>query len=107
VFSTKIVAPYDNAAGFSTGVAVANPSSNSITVIATISDQDGSQLGAQNISLAPNSHTAFFFTEQFPVTAGREGIVTFQSSGSPGLAALGLRFSPFGTFTSVPVAPLP
>ena len=93
-------------AGFGTGIAVANPASSAVTITATISDQNGAQLGVQSIPLAADSHAAFFFSDKFPATAGKEGIVQFQSSGNPGLAALGLRFNPLGTFTSVPTTPL-
>jgi hypothetical protein len=63
-------------------------------------DDLGNQLGTQFISIAGNGHTAFVLPNQFPLTVGKRGIAKFQTTG--GLAGLGLRFSPFGTFTSVP-----
>lgn len=101
-FPSRIVVPYDNAAGFSTGLAIANLSMTSVTVTATMWDPDGSQLGVQSITLPGSGHTSFFFHQRLAATAGKQGIVIFQSSGTGGLAALALRFAPFGTFTSVP-----
>jgi hypothetical protein len=40
--------------------------------------------------------------DQLKLTAGKRGIVQFQSAAIGGIAVMGLRFSPFGTFTSVP-----
>jgi hypothetical protein len=82
------------------GVALANLSASSANVTATIWDDSGNQLGTQTITIAGSGHTSFVLPTYITLTAGRRGIVQFQSSG--GIAGLGLRFSPFGTFTSVP-----
>lgn len=97
---TTLTLPYDDTNGFTMGFALANLSTTTATVTATVWDDSGNQLGTQNITIAGSGHTSFVLPTQIPVTAGRGGIVEFQSSG--GLAGLGLRFSPFGTFTSVP-----
>ena len=99
--SSTITLPYDNTAGFVMGVALANLLTSSANVTATMWDANGNRLGTQTITIAGNGHTSFVLPIQLPVTAGRLGIVQFQSAG--GLAGVGLRFSPFGTFTSVPV----
>jgi hypothetical protein len=65
-------------------------------------DSSGNQLGTQAITIAGNGHTAFLLPSQIPVTAGLQGFVQFQSVATGGIAGLGLRFSPFGTLTSVP-----
>jgi hypothetical protein len=99
-FPSTVTLPYDNTAGFVMGVALANLSASSASVVATMWDDSGNQLGTQNLTIAGNGHTAFVLPTQLALTAGRRGIVKFQTSG--GIAGLGLRFSPFGTFTSVP-----
>ena len=98
---SAITIPYDNTGGFATGVALANLSTSSAILTATSWDASGNQLGTQNITVAAGGHTSFVASTQFPETAGVSGILVFQSS-SAGIAGLGLRFSPFGTFTSVP-----
>jgi hypothetical protein len=99
-FPSTVTLPYDNTAGFVMGVALANLSASFASVSVTMWDDLGNQLGTQNLSIAGSGHTAFVLPTQFPLTAGKRGIVKFQTSG--GIAGLGLRFSPFGTFTSVP-----
>lgn len=99
-FPSTITLPYDNTAGFVMGVALANLSASTANVTATIWDDSGNQLGTQTITIAGNGHTSFVLPTYIALTAGKRGIVQFQSSG--GIAGLGLRFSPFGTFTSVP-----
>jgi virginiamycin B lyase len=98
---STITIPYDNTGGFATGVALANLSTSSAILTATSWDDSGNRLGTQNITLAASGHTSFAVSTQFPETAGLGGVLVFQGS-SVGIAGLGLRFSPFGTFTSVP-----
>jgi len=101
-FPSTFTLPYDNTAGFVMGVALANLSSSSAGVTATMWDDSGNQLGSQAIEIAGSGHTSFDLPSQFPLTAGKRGIITFQSTATGGIAGLGLRFSPFSTFTSVP-----
>jgi streptogramin lyase len=112
-FPTTFILPYDNTGGFVTGFAVANLSTSSATVTAVILDDNGNQLNQLDIFTIPGSgHTSFLLPTKFPTTAGKRGVISFVSSdmvlpsgvvqGAAGIAGLGLRFSPFGTFTSVP-----
>jgi hypothetical protein len=101
-FPSAVTLPYDNTAGFAMGVALANLSTSSAIVTATIWDDRGNQLGTQPITIAGSGHTSFVLSTQLPLTAGKRGIVRFQSAATGGIVGLGLRFSPFGTFTSVP-----
>jgi hypothetical protein len=99
-FPSTVTLPYDNTAGFIMGAALANLSSSFASVTVTMWDDSGNQLGTQAITISGNGHTAFVLPNQFPLTSGKRGIVKFQATG--GIAGVGLRFSPFGTFTSVP-----
>lgn len=83
------------------GVALANLSTSSASITATVWDS-GTNLGSQTITAAGGGHTSFVLPTQIPLTAGKHGIVRFQSNATGGITGLGLRFSPFGTFTSVP-----
>jgi hypothetical protein len=101
-FPSTVTLPYDNTAGFVMGVALANLSTSTASVTATMWDDSGNQLGTQTITIAGSGHSSFVLPTQLPLTAGKRGIVRFQSAANGGIAGLGLRFSPFGTFTSVP-----
>ena len=99
-FPSTVTVPYDNTASFVMGVALANLSASLASVTVTMWDDLGNQLGTQNLNFPGSGHTAFVLPNQFPLTSGKRGIVRFQAAG--GITGLGLRFSPFGTFTSVP-----
>lgn len=101
-FPSIMMVPYDNTNGFVTGLALANLALNGVTVMATMWDHAGVLLGSQPVTLPGNGHTSFAFPDKLPFTAGKRGMVRFESVGGGGLTGLGLRFSPFGTFTSVP-----
>jgi hypothetical protein len=99
---STITLPYDNTGGFVMGVAMANLSTASAAITATMWDDSGNLLGTRTLTIGGSGHTAFVLPDQLPVTAGKRGIVRFQSAAAGGITGLGLRFSPFGTFTSVP-----
>jgi hypothetical protein len=99
---SAVTLPYDNTGGFVMGVAMANLSTLSASISATVWDDSGNQLGTQTLTIGASGHTAFVLPNQLTLTAGKRGIVRFQSAAAGGITGLGLRFSPFGTFTSVP-----
>jgi hypothetical protein len=99
---STITLPYDNTDGFVMGVALTNLSPTSADITATIWDDSGNRLGTQTLTIVGSGHTAFVLPNQFTVSAGKRGIVQFQGVPGGAIAGLGLRFSPFGTFTSVP-----
>jgi hypothetical protein len=101
-FPSSLILPYDNTAGYVMGVALVNLAPGSANINATIWDDSGNRVGSQPISLAGNGHTAFVLTDQLPATAGKRGIIQFQNPAG-GVSGLGLRFSPAGPFTDVPV----
>ncbi|MBI5282601.1 MAG: putative Ig domain-containing protein [Candidatus Solibacter usitatus] len=102
---TSVIVPYDNLAGFSTGVAVVNLGADAQGLITAIMrDDTGAEVGRDLIQLPPNGHTSFSMHARFPVLSGRRGFVEFQSNQPGGMTALGLRFNPAMSFTNVPVA---
>lgn len=98
------VLPYDNSGGFATGIALANLSSSS-NITATVWDDAGIQVASQVLAVAAGGHSSFFLSDLLPPTVAKRGIVKFQSTSGGSVAGLGLRFSPFSTFTSVPSIP--
>ena len=92
---------FDNTSGFSNGVAIGTLSGAPATITATFYDINGNALGTpQNVSLLADGHTSFMLNSQYKVTANTRGTVVFTG---PALMGLGLRASPYGTLTSVPV----
>lgn len=101
-FPSKLILPFDNTSGFSTGLAIANLAANGARVLATIWDRSGSQIGSESINLVADGHGGYMLPDLFTETTGQGGTIEFQNPDGGGLAAIGLRFSPQGTFTSVP-----
>lgn len=99
--SSTLSLPYDETNSVRTGVALANESSSSASITATLFDQNGVQLGSTPISLPPFGHSALFMDQLVASSQNQLGVVQFQSTGS--ITAVGLRFSPSGLFTSIPI----
>ena len=91
---------YDNAGGFQTGVALANPNAAPKEISVTVRDQAGQIIGLDAITLPAFAHRAFFLADVYLGLSGQKGSVSFSSDAA--IAALGLRFSPTGPFTSFP-----
>jgi hypothetical protein len=99
--ASTVVVPFDNTNGFATGLALGNLSTSGTDFNATFFDDNGNPLGsAQTITLSGNGHTAFRVDSMFDFTANVKGLMKITG---PGVMALGLRFSPYGTLTSIPV----
>ena len=99
-----LVLPYDNSGGFQTGIAIANLSPNSrADLILVLRDEAGSTISQESVPLPARGHVAFAVSDRFSVLSGRRGTLEVRSSLGDGITVLGLRFNPFGSFTSVPV----
>jgi hypothetical protein len=98
-FQNHFVMYYDNV-GFTTAYAVANPSSQTVTIPLTVRNQAGVVLQSTSATLCPYCHSADTLVNLLPATAGGRGTVEIQTSGY-GVAALGLRFGA-ASFTSFP-----
>lgn len=74
-FDSHFVLMYDNTAGYVTGMAVANPTGNSVTIPVTIYDEQGGVVFQQTVSLGAYSHVAFVLPQAWPSTAGGRGSI--------------------------------
>ena len=100
--ASRYVLVFDNTGGFVTAAALANPDSTTpLDVQAEIRDEQGMILATHTVSLAALGHSAFSLADQFPEAAGRRGSIHFTAPRD--FSGLGLRFSPFATFTSFPL----
>jgi hypothetical protein len=102
--SSSLILPYDNTSGFSTGVALVNRTNEAVIVNAIIRDDSGVQIDLQAVALRAMGHSSFTVVDRFPVSSGRRGVIEFQNIAGGAINGLGLRFSPFASFTSLPVA---
>lgn len=97
----QFVLPFNNTQGFVTAMALANQDPvQSTAVTVTLRDQNGTVLGNGTVNLAPSGRSAFVVPAQFPETVNVQGVAEFSSNAD--LSALGLRYNPIGSFTSMP-----
>jgi hypothetical protein len=100
-FENNVLLIYDQEVS-SMGVALMNPSTYEIKKVAvSIYDKDDKALQQDEFYMDPLTHRAFVLADKYPVTRGRIGYVKFSTTGLGGVAGIGLRFSPSGTFTSM------
>jgi hypothetical protein len=99
-FSGHFVLLFDNT-NFATGIAIANPTNNTVSIPAYIRNEAGQLIDTQFIALGPYEHEAFSVAAAWPSTSGIAGAIEFVTSGF-GVGALGLRFNG-SAFTSFSV----
>jgi hypothetical protein len=92
--------PFDNADGVLTGLAVANTGPSPTTLTLDFRDENGMEIVSGSLTLPSHNHRAFMLGEMFPQIRDRRGVARISSTSS-GLSALGLRFNPTGSFTSI------
>jgi hypothetical protein len=97
------VLAFDNTNGFATGVALANVSSQPTNVPVVLRDDTGASLGMAAINLAARGHTSFVLTDRYATSAGKRGTVEFYTPRGTQISVLGLRATPTGAVTTIPV----
>ena len=97
------VLAFDNTNGLATGLALANLSAQAVSVPVVLRDDQGASLGSPSINLPANGHTSFLLAPIYAATAGKRGTIEFDTPAGGKIAALGLRATPSGTLTTVPV----
>jgi hypothetical protein len=88
---------FDNRNGYSTGMALVNVMSSTQNYSIRVLDSQGLVVGEESLALPPDQKRVFVISTRYPQSAGRYGHVVI--SGGP-VVAMGLRFSPNGSFTS-------
>ena len=85
---------YDHSGGIQTCIGLANLAAIPVSVPLTIRDQNGSVLVNTTISLRASGHTSFDLTEQYGITAGKQGIIQFDTPEFARISVIGLRTAP-------------
>jgi hypothetical protein len=102
--ASSLLLPFDNTNGFRTGLAVANPTSAPVFLGLTVFDESGQLIGVSALALTALGHFSGFTSDILSKTANQRGVVKFSTStDSSAVSMIGLRFSPAGSFTSIPV----
>jgi len=96
------VLTFDNTAGFATGVAVANISTQTANIGVTMRDDNGVVLQSNTLAVPGQGHTAFDLAVRFAITAQRRGTIEFPTPAGGQISVLGIRFNPAFAFSTVP-----
>lgn len=105
----RLVLPFDNTAGYTTTVALANLSTvQAASIIVVFRGENGLRIQqAQLPDLPANGHRAFALPDLFPAVAGLKGTVEFSEVGAGEMSIVGLRFASSGAYTSLKATRLP
>src|SRR5262245_24306732 len=90
----------DTTNGFRTGVAIANPNSNTLEIHFQLVDDNGQVLAEVVHNLSGFQHMAMFTDELFPGAPTLVGRMQFWCTNP--MVSVALRFSPTGMFTTMP-----
>jgi hypothetical protein len=104
--ASAYVLAFDNTNHLVTGVALANVSvpGQAVAVQAVLRDDTGASLGTSTtINLAAGGHTSFILADSYKSVAGKRGTVEFDIPAGTQVSALGLRATPTGAVTTIPV----
>ena len=103
--ASHYVLAFDNTNQLVTGVALANVSipSQAVAVGVVLRDDTGATLGTATIDLGPSGHTSFLLAGSYAAVAGKRGTVEFDTPAGAQISALGLRATPTGAVTTIPV----
>jgi hypothetical protein len=91
--ATGYMLPFLEAGGDFTAIAIANVTNSTINVTVTIRNFLGTTKGTHTLTLAPQQHTAFLLSQEYPETAGAAGTIEFYAGGINQIAVMGLSFN--------------
>lgn len=93
---------FDNTGQLSTGLALANLSTQAANVNVILRNDSGTEIGTEVISVPAQGQTSFMLNSVYPVTAGIRGTVEFDTPAGGEINVLGLRANG-PALTTVPV----
>lgn len=94
---------FDNTSNIATGVAIENISSQAVNVKVVLRNDSGATLGTGTVSLPASGQTAFVLSDQFASTANIRGSVEFDTPPNGQISVMGIRYTPPGVITTIPV----
>ena len=84
-------------------VAVANVDAQAALIPVTIRDEAGAPVFSGELDLAAQGHTSFVLAQRFPASANIRGTMEFKTPVAGRISVFGLRATPAGTVSSIPV----
>jgi hypothetical protein len=94
---------FDNTNGLTTGLALANVDDQPATVTVNLRDDTGNMLQSGAITLAARGHVSFVLPDVYALATGKRGTVEFVTPAGGRISVIGVRATPGGTLTTIPV----
>jgi hypothetical protein len=99
--TNRILVPCDDADGFVTAIAVANPTAVDQMISVGFRTVDGAVALGSLPNVPALGHIAFVLSQQFPVIAGHRGLADFYSA-TGNFSMIAFRFNATQSFTAAP-----
>ena len=100
------VLAFDNSDGLTTGLAIANASSQTATIPAVVRNDAGQPIASGSLMVAAHGHTSFMLTDTdhggYAQTAGKRGTIEFATPAGGQISVLGIRATAAGIITTIP-----
>jgi sugar lactone lactonase YvrE len=101
--ASAYILSFDNTNGNAAGVALANLTSQSVTVTATVRDDTGAVILSVPIALLASGHTSFTLTDRFGSSVSQKrGTLVFSTPSAGQISVLGIRGNSTGAFSDIP-----
>lgn len=94
---------FDNTNNVVTGIGIGNVAATPASIPVTFRNDTGAMIAAGTVNLAATGHTSFVLSAQYPQTANIRGTMELDTPAGGQIAALGIRYTPPGTTTTIPV----
>ncbi len=94
---------FDNTNGLATGIGLANGSTSAAAIRAILRDETGNIVTSKMVNLPANGHTSEMLMTWFPAAQNIRGTVEFDTLAGGLIDAVGIRATPAGAFTTIPV----
>jgi hypothetical protein len=101
--ASAYVAAFDQTNGLALGISLSNATTQAANVSVILRDQTGATFATGAVALVPQGHQSFVLTDLFPKAAGQYGTVEFDPPLGGEIGVVGIRATPAGVFTSVPI----
>ncbi len=101
--ANSYILAFDNTDNLATGIALANSATQPAAIPVTLWDDTGASIGTTTINVPASGHLSEMLTGLFPAAANIRGTVEFDTPSGGQIAALGIRATSAGAFTTIPV----
>ncbi len=97
----RFVLGYGNSGGETTGVALANPHANPVTVNLVVRDPNGATLASDQFMMTPHQHMSFLLPTRYPAASAVGTILISTDSTADAVAGVAILANSAGAYTTL------